>query len=288
MIHTAMARRTLPVVGLIGSLLLLAGPPRAALGQETEPKKKQPGVGYVLGDTATELTLTDQNDNPVSLKDFRGQNVLLLFSAAWCGPCMDAASVSEAFVHKLNQKGEPTALVEVLVESVYGDPSETIDAIDWADEFGLTTPVLHCDGDYDSAALQQFIDYSRRYGGPAYPTTVLLSPHGRIISVYTGFPRSKVEADFLQQRTYEERGMVDRLLTKMERMELSDDLTASLGDPLRATLAALDRRQWDTACQQLAAFVEQVRAQTDKGLSGDQAKPLLEAARYLQEEIGCE
>jgi thiol-disulfide isomerase/thioredoxin len=279
---SGIVRRTLPF-GLLCSVLLFAGAPPEAWAQ-----KKQPGVGYVLGDTAPELKLTDQYDNRVSLSDFRGQNVLLTFSAEWCGPCQAAAQISEGFVHKLTQKGEPTALVEVLVENDYGDPSETIDAQDWADAFNIASPVLSCGGDYDSPAITQFIEYSRRYGGPAYPTTVLLSPHGRIISAYVGFPQAKVEADFLQQRTYEERGMVDRLLTVVERMKLSADLTASLGDPLRAALDALDHRKWDDACGQLAAFADQVQAQADKSLTGDSVKQLTETARDIQEELGCE
>jgi thiol-disulfide isomerase/thioredoxin len=285
MMHFETVRRSL-MLALGCCVLLLVGAPPAA--QATDPPKKQPGVGYNKGDLAPELKLTDQNDNPVSLAEYRGKNVLLLFSAMWCGPCQAAAQISEAFVDRLNAKGEPTELVEVLVENLYGDPSETIDAVDWAEAFDLSTPVLSSGGDYKSPAITQFFEYSRRYGGPAYPTTVLISPHGRIISAYTGFPGTKVQTDFLEQRAYTERNMVDHLLTNVERLKLGNDLTTSLGDPLRATLAALDRRQWDAACEQMAAFVDQVRAQNDTTMSDDAAKQLTEAAQKIQEELGCE
>src|SRR5262245_49556237 len=59
-----------------------------------------PGVGYNQGDTTPEWTLTDQHGAPIKLTDFRGKDVLLVFSAAWCGPCKAAVPVSEALVKR--------------------------------------------------------------------------------------------------------------------------------------------------------------------------------------------
>jgi peroxiredoxin len=273
------------LVRCLGLLLMVALTP-AAWSQQTGAK--QPGVGYNQGDTAPQLTLRDQDNQPVSLSDFRGRNVLLVFSAAWCGPCMAAASVAEAFVDRLTGKGEPTALVEVLVQNEFGDPSEVIDAQDWADQFNLTTPVLSADGSNNSAAVKQFFEYSKRYGGPAFPTMVLLTPHGRVISAYVGFARARIEADLLQHIAYEERGEIDRLQTDVERLKLGADLTTSLAEPLQAALAAMDARKWSVACQQLASFVDQAQAQRGKGLTEAQGSQLLDAARTIQSDVGCQ
>lgn len=71
-------------------------------------------------------------------------------------------------------------------------------------------------------------------------------------------------------------------------LKLDKDLTAGLSEPLQATLAALDRRQWDAACLQMAAFVDQMKAQKDTTLSSDAVKQLTEAAEKIQYDLGCQ
>jgi len=200
---------------------------------------------------------------------------------------MAAAPLSEEIVRTLNQKGQPAALVEVLVESVDGSPSEAIDAIDWAEAFNLDGPVLHTSGDPISPAFQQLGEYDRSAGKGGYPTEVLLTPHGRVVSIYAGFSRTAIETDFLEQPSPNARIRVDWLLTRVERMEIGTGVKVALTAPLNAALAALDREQQQTACQQMAAFMAQVQTQSGQGVAANVANGLLQSAQVIEAKMPC-
>jgi len=102
----------------------------------------------------------------VSLSDYRGTPVVIVFMASWCGPCREESPEIDRF-YRENKDRAAVLAVDV------SDAESDIRA--FMSENGLTFPVM-LDG--DSAA--------NAYGVSAIPTTVIVDPEGRIAKRLVG------------------------------------------------------------------------------------------------------
>ena len=116
--------------------------------------------GLKPGKKAPDFALPDVSSKEVSLHDFAGRKVLLVFTQSGCGPCQ--AVVPE--LNRLHDKGE------VLILAVNnGEPESTRR---WATETGARFPVL----------AQEKFSVAKRYQVFATPFAFLLNEQGFIRS----------------------------------------------------------------------------------------------------------
>jgi peroxiredoxin len=117
---------------------------------------------------APELTLTDMQDQPVSLVDYRGQWVLVNNWATWCPPCRAEMPELNAFYEAHKDDGF------VLIAISSGDTKAQIE--DFTQEFGLSFPMWQ---DPTSASLRAFrMDY--------LPSSFVIDPSGTVRLAWTG------------------------------------------------------------------------------------------------------
>lgn len=90
----------------------------------------------VVGKAAPDFSLTDLNDTPHRLSDFRGKVVFLNFWATWCAPCREEMPSMEV----LNKSFEKDGLV-VLAVSI-DRVTTTKDIPPFVKSLNLTFPVL--------------------------------------------------------------------------------------------------------------------------------------------------
>ena len=129
-------------------------------------------IGLDAGETAPDFTLPDLNGVEMSLKDFRGQVVLIDFWATWCGPC----TIAIPHVQKLYEKYKSQGFV-VLGVDVWerGEVEELVR--DFQKDYGLTYDIL-LDKDGSVAEL---------YEVKGIPSAWLLGSDGIITWTHLGF-----------------------------------------------------------------------------------------------------
>ncbi|MEI2709284.1 MAG: TlpA disulfide reductase family protein [Chitinophagaceae bacterium] len=65
----------------------------------------------LVGQKAPDFTINDSNGNPVSLSNFKGKKIVLIFWASWCGPCIKEMPE----IIKFQEKNRDTTLVFIAV-----------------------------------------------------------------------------------------------------------------------------------------------------------------------------
>ena len=121
------------------------------------------------GHLAPEFTLKSLKDKNLSLKELRGQVVMINFWAAWCGPCRQEIPVLNTLYEKYRDTG--FVLLGVNVDS------ESANAIQMVSRLKATYPILF-DADKRASVLYQV---------SAMPTTILIDRDGKVRYIQKGY-----------------------------------------------------------------------------------------------------
>lgn len=97
-------------------------------------------TGDEVGDVLEDFALVDQHGETVHLHDFCDRTVLLATAGMWCGWCQDLAAEHEDWVQTWADDG--FFVITLLHEDIDGQDPTVENLVEWADAFGLSTPVL--------------------------------------------------------------------------------------------------------------------------------------------------
>jgi peroxiredoxin len=120
--------------------------------------------GLKPGTVAPDFTLTDLNGRSISLQQYRGRRVILIFSDPHCGPCMQLAPYLTR-MYRRRRSGGTEAATEIVVIS-RGDIEENRRK---AEAHGFEFPVV----------IQDRWKLSRKYGIFSTPVAFLIGEEGR-------------------------------------------------------------------------------------------------------------
>jgi thiol-disulfide isomerase/thioredoxin len=122
--------------------------------------------GSASQEVAPYFSGTTLDGEPVSLSDYQGGPLVLVFMASWCGPCLEEAPEIDRFYRDDQDR---VAVLAVAVQDSQDDLRTLMADNDW------TFPVL-----YDGTSAAD------AYGVTAIPTTVVIDSEGRIAKRIVG------------------------------------------------------------------------------------------------------
>ncbi len=128
-----------------------------------------------VGETAPSFTLpTLQQNQPISLQDFRGKVVYLDFWASWCSPCRTSFPLLNKLHQKLKSQGFEVVAVNVDDNKADGEK--------FLKEFGVDFTVLR----------ENKVELSDKLGVESMPTSFIINKQGVIQHVHKGFTSDDV------------------------------------------------------------------------------------------------
>ena len=120
-----------------------------------------------LGAELPDFTFTDFNGKQRKLSEFRGKHLLLEFWGTWCGPCVAEIPNLKGAYEKYSSRG---------FEILGMDQDKDMDKVKaFLAEKGVIWPQA------TTPSIEDLLE--KRFRIVAYPTTVLLDPQGKIISL---------------------------------------------------------------------------------------------------------
>lgn len=141
--------------------------------------------GYGFGDQMPNFQFYDQFDQEVDLHQFYGMVVLLDLSAGWCIPCRDLAE--EAQEHYEEERDRGFVVIHLMVQNNFSNEPGLNFLQSWADEYGLTFPVVRQPGNGVESALFE----AGTHEG-FIPFQIVLDREMRIDMAFSGVPNVPV------------------------------------------------------------------------------------------------
>lgn len=131
--------------------------------------------------TAPDFSIKDLQEKTVSLKDYKGQWLLLDFWGTWCAPCRKEMPQVQAFYDQI-EAGKIKNL-SFLSIATYDTPEDV--------KTFFRTHNYHLPAAMGSSSL------AKAYEVPGYPSKVLISPEGKWIPLQFGSEWQKIIKKYL-------------------------------------------------------------------------------------------
>lgn len=119
-------------------------------------------VGLQVGNIAPDFQLETLEGEKIKLSELRGQRVMVNFWATWCPPCRAEVPDLQKFYENKD--------IEILAVNLTGTESSRSDVRTFAEEFGMTFPIL----------MDENTKVANQYQIQPIPSSFMIDSDGRI------------------------------------------------------------------------------------------------------------
>ncbi len=160
---------------------------------------------YKTPKSAGSLLFYDKNNDPVTLRDFKGHVVLLNVWGTWCTPCLHEMPTLDALQRRYKKAGLKVLPVSLDQEDLYKIP-----------QFYRAANIRYLPVYYDFDRA-----IARLLNTPKLPTTYLINKKGLVIAELVG------AEDWFSDAA---RAIVEKELKKDQKQSVSDDMPPQIYD----------------------------------------------------------
>lgn len=150
------------------------------------------GEGWQLDQTQKNWGGVDQFGGEVTSSQFYGMVTVVDLSAGWCGPCRSAAVHAEDWYQ--DNKADGVQLIHMMVDddSYDGYVTDPDFTAEWAEQYGLTFPVLSDDS--KNGYPKVYYNWYQQGYVEGIPTFAVIDRNGVLIDIWSGESESRLEA----------------------------------------------------------------------------------------------
>ena len=263
---------------------------------------------FVVGQSAPDMAGRTAFDNRFRLADSAGSNVMIDFSAIWCGPSGVMSPEAAGVQRTIRNSGVAFDYVLAEVEGPSpGHPSIRRHAEQMSQRYSMSSlPVLHAEGTGTSqitTAFQEFSAENNAYDPTEginvfYPTQVFVSPAGIVTDVHVGllvgqsiidrYTTGVTAPSPVTPVTPPQTGVdIEALRGGLDVLTIPSATKQSLQDMLTSALRAMETRLAPkvSSCSWMQQFDRAV-AKTP-GIGKADRADLLAASAAIQQELSC-